>query len=221
MTTRIVLRAAAGPAIAAAITVVACRSETPRPTQSGMRSAITADAPGGDELRCTPPSSMTLTTTLVPQRTEFWCWAASGETIMNQFNTRIRQCEQANKRFGMTTCCQSPTPRACIRTGWPEFDRYGFVQTQRTSSTALTWEQLTEEIGCQKRPVAFSWKWVGDGGHMMVAYGYQQDANGARFVKVHDPLPVGSGSTFDLSYEAYVSFDGRYTHWHDFHTIAR
>lgn len=139
--------------------------------------------------------------------------------IMDLFSTQVRQCEQANKRLNMTTCCQSPTPRACIRTGWPEFQRYGFPSTQRTSSTALTWDQLTREIGCGKRPVAFSWKWDGGGGHIMVAYGYGIDQNGDRFVKVHDPLPVGAGSAYEISYDAFVSVAGRHSHWDDFYQI--
>jgi hypothetical protein len=157
---------------------------------------------------------------LIGQQESYWCWAASAQMSMDLFSTQVRQCEQVNKRLGMTTCCNSPMPAACNSTGWPEFAKYGFGATKNTTEAPLTWNQLVEEIGCQKRPVAFSWKYVGGGGHMMVAYGYQVNAEGVRELFVHDPLPVFKGEQEVISYDAYVSTQF-YTHWDDFYNIAR
>src|SRR5215471_14601557 len=109
--------------------------------------------------------------TLDPQQTSMWCWAASGQMVMGFLGTSVTQCDEANKRFGRSDCCNSPTPGACVNGGWPEFDKYGFTST-RTSNTALTWDQIKKEIYCSKRPFAFSWHWPGGGGHMMVVIGY-------------------------------------------------
>jgi len=67
-----------------------------------------------------------------------WCWAASGEMTMELLGASITQCDEANKRFGRTDCCNNPTPVGCINGGWPEYDKYGFTFS-RTSDTALTW----------------------------------------------------------------------------------
>src|SRR5262245_48940815 len=111
--------------------------------------------------------------TLRAQETNMWCWAASGEMCMDFLGTNVIQCDQANKQFGRTDCCNNPVPNACINGGWPEFDKYNFTFA-RTTNTALSWDQLRKQIYCKKKPVAFSWHWIGDGGHMMVVYGYAE-----------------------------------------------
>jgi len=156
---------------------------------------------------------------LIAQEAKLWCWAASAQMVMDLFGTQVKQCEQANKRLGLTTCCNASMPRACNQAGWPEFTKYGFAATQQTTQAALTWGQLTAEIGCGRRPVAFSWRWTGGGGHMMVAYGYVVTSEGVREVVVHNPEPVGKGEPLNIAYDAYVSAQN-YTHWNDFYNIA-
>ncbi|HEY6901208.1 MAG TPA: papain-like cysteine protease family protein, partial [Puia sp.] len=76
---------------------------------------------------CTPnPTIGSQPVTLYPQKTSMWCWAASGEMCMNFLGANIQQCDEANKRFGRTDCCNAPVPTACVNGGWPEFDKYGF-----------------------------------------------------------------------------------------------
>ncbi len=175
---------------------------------------------------CNPAAQSALAVPMRSQETPMWCWAASGQMVMEFLGTTVTQCVQANNRFNRTDCpCNQcgPNPQAnppCVNGGWPEFDRYGFTFT-RTTGTALTEAQLRRELaqgaGCGRRPVAFSWRWNGGGGHMMVATGYQVD-DGALFVSISDPLPVCAGSTRILTYAAYVS-GGGYTHWDDFYEI--
>src|SRR5262245_40017709 len=76
---------------------------------------------------CTPPIVGSQAVTLRPQETGMWCWAASGEMVMDFLGTNVSQCDEANKRFGRTDCCHNPVPNACINGGWPEFDKYGFT----------------------------------------------------------------------------------------------
>jgi hypothetical protein len=154
---------------------------------------------------------------LIGQQESLWCWAASAEMVMDLLGTKVRQCEQANERLGKTTCCNAKTPPACIQTGWPEFPKYGFKATKNTTARALSWDELTAEIGCNKRPVVFSWQYTKGGGHMMVAIGYQVSA-GVREVLIHDPLPIGTGDDAAISYDAYVASQ-LYSHWDDYYNI--
>ena len=63
--------------------------------------------------------------TLYWQETDEWCWAASGETVMNYVGPReVPQCYQANQELGRTDCCNCPTPGACVQPGWPQFDTW-------------------------------------------------------------------------------------------------
>jgi hypothetical protein len=167
---------------------------------------------------CNPEPMATLSVPRIGQETSVWCWAASGEMVMDFLGTDVSQCDQANKRFGRTDCCNTPRPSACVSTGWPEFEKYDFTYN-RTSDEALTWNQLKSQIGCKGKPVAFSWRWSGGGGHMMVVRGYVE-LNGTNWVYYNDPLPVDSGSFQFRTYADWVSGAG-YTHWDDFYDITK
>ena len=167
---------------------------------------------------CTPEPLATQPVSLRGQETPVWCWAASGEMCMDFLGTDVSQCDEANKRFGRTDCCNSPRPAACVNTGWPEFEKYGFTYN-RTSNTPLTWAQLKEQIYCKKKPFAFSWHWSGGGGHMMVVKGYAE-IDGTNYVYYDNPLPVGTGSHEIKTYTDWVSGPG-YTHWDDFYDITK
>ena len=165
---------------------------------------------------CVPPPSATLSVVLRAQDTSQWCWAASTQMILAYLKKYVGQCIQANNEFRRQDCCNTPIPEPCIRPGWPEFEKYGF-RAARTSATALSWKDLTFQIGCRKTPVAFSWAWIGGGGHMMVAYGYDI-AGGSRNVYIYDPLPVDIGTDQHIPYENYVSgLD--HGHWDDFYDL--
>lgn len=166
---------------------------------------------------CRPGIIGSLTVPLRPQETPVWCWAASGEMVMDFLGTNVSQCDEANKRFGRSDCCNSPRPNACVNTGWPEFGKYNF-DFKTTSNAPLSWDQVKSQIWCKRKPVAFSWHWNGGGGHMMVLYGYVTVA-GTNYVTIHDPLPVNVGDSRVITYSAYVSGAG-YTHWNDYYDIT-
>lgn len=149
------------------------------------------------------------------QETSQWCWAASGQMIMNYLGaTKVTQCDQANKRLGRTDCCNSPVPSACVQPGWPEMEKYGFAYT--TYNGALPWSSLVSEIDAG-RPVAFAWGWTGGGGHMMVASGYLVSRAG-NYVYMNNPSPVGSGDQYYITYSEYVSGTD-HVHWSDLYNI--
>jgi hypothetical protein len=173
---------------------------------------------------CTP--SAVLGSQPVPitgQHQSNWCWAASGEMTMNFLGASpaVTQCDEANKRFGRTDCCNSPTPAACNNPGWPEYDKYGFA-ADVTSDAPLSWADVQNQIYCRKEPFAFSWHWNTGGGHMMVLTGYAVTA-GQQFVFINDPEPwstTGGGSQRASLYTEYVSGTG-YTHWNDYYNIRK
>jgi len=167
---------------------------------------------------CNPEPIATQPVVLRPQETGMWCWAASGEMCMDFLGTDVIQCDEANKRFGRTDCCNNPVPGACVNGGWPEFDKYGFTFT-RTSDAPLSWEQVREQIYCRKKPFAFSWHWNGGGGHMMVVRGYVT-LEGTNYVYVNDPWAPNVGTLRIQTYDSYVSGAG-YTHWDDFYDITK
>ncbi|MFL6635236.1 MAG: papain-like cysteine protease family protein [Massilia sp.] len=159
----------------------------------------------------------------MPQQASNWCWAASGQMTMRFLGHDVAQCVEANNRFGLTTCCENNSG-SCNNGGWPEYEKYGFTADQ-TSDTALTFSQIKSQIYCGKKPIAFSWHWLGGGGHMMVVKGYFT-VNGVQYVDVNDPEPftdldtlVGGTETI-MTYADYVSRAGDHTHWNDYYNIT-
>jgi hypothetical protein len=172
-----------------------------------------------------------------PQETDNWCWAASGRMVMHYLQHDVSQCTQANNRFGRTDCCNidlCPPPTeivqldaafncvGCPCPGWPEFGKYGFT-FKRTSNAALNWavlrKQLSNEPSCKRRPFAFSWHWIGGGGHMMVVKGYVTLA-GTNYVVILDPWAPCNGDERIITYDDYVQSVGNWTHWDDFYDIT-
>lgn len=169
---------------------------------------------------CNPAVIGSQAVTLNPQQTDEWCWAASGEMCMNfiQPSVNVTQCDEANKEFGRTDCCNNPVPDACVNGGWPQPDQYNF-SFQTTSDAALSWTDLQSQIYCVKKPFAFSWHWPGGGGHMMVVIGYIT-LSGTNYVTVNDPWPPNQGNEWVNTYDWYVSSPGDHTHWNDYYNIT-
>ncbi|HYV95448.1 MAG TPA: papain-like cysteine protease family protein [Chitinophagales bacterium] len=168
---------------------------------------------------CTPDANVgSQNMVSTDQHQSNWCWAASGEMTMEFLGATIDQCDEANKEFGRTDCCNTPTPSVCNDGGWPEFDKYGF-KADHTTDAALSWDEVKRQIYCHKVPFCNTWHWSGGGGHMMVISAYSV-INGVSYVYLRDPLPVGTGSSRWITYDAYVSGSG-YTHWDDYYNIAK
>lgn len=185
---------------------------------------------------CNPALIGSLPVTLHPQETQNWCWAASGQMVMDYLGNNVSQCVQANNRFGLKDCCEidlCPTPTepptygalgcvGCVCGGWPEFDKYDFT-FNKTTSTALSWDQLRKQISdepnCKKKPFCFTWAWPGGGGHMMVAKGYVTLA-GTNYVVVLDPWAPCVGDEYIITYDYYVASLGHHTHWDDYYDIT-
>ncbi len=186
---------------------------------------------------CKPALIGTLPVALHPQETVNWCWAASGQMVMDYLGHNVSQCTEANTRFSRTDCCNidlcpSPTEPPqydaigncinCACPGWPQFDKYGFT-FQKTSGAPLTWDQLREQISnesyCKKKPFAFSWGWLGGGGHMMVAKGYLSLA-GTNYVVILDPWGPCVGDERIITYDFYNADTTDHSHWNDYYDVT-
>lgn len=186
---------------------------------------------------CSPALVGALPVQMHSQETSNWCWAASGQMVMDYLNHDVAQCTQANNRFGRTDCCNidlCPTPTEapqynaagscinCACPGWPEFGKYDFT-FERTSNAALSWDDLRKQVSnqryCKKKPFAFSWHWAGGGGHMMVVKGYLTLA-GTNYVVILDPWAPCAGDERIITYADYVENPGSWTHWDDFYDIT-
>jgi hypothetical protein len=175
---------------------------------------------------CRPAAAASLAVALNPQQTSQWCWAASGQMVMAHFGVNMTQCTEANDRFGRNDCCNSPTPSACVSGGWPEFDKHGFTYAL-TNNAALSWADLRAQIAarsllnpCYGQPFAFSWHWVGGGGHMMVARGYKTIGT-TNYVQINDPWAPNVGNVRYITYDAYVTVAGDHTHWNDYYHFVK
>jgi hypothetical protein len=180
-----------------------------------MTTGCKSSRPGGKVEACALPQTASLAVGLDSQELDNWCWAASGQMVMKNLGQEVSQCSQANDEFHLSSCCPSAgASDDCNRGGWPEFEKHQ-IRFQRTSSQAISFADLQKQIACQKHPVAFSWKWVGGGGHMMVAVGYAV-LNGTNYVEVNDPWKPFQGSHYFVTYEEYVAAPNHHDHWDDF-----
>ena len=152
---------------------------------------------------------------LFGQKTNVWCWAASGEMAMQYFNHTVQQCAEATLQFGQPAgvdCCNSPTPGACISGGQVYINHYGFTYQQLGGNAALTHNQIVEQIVTRNEPwisnpyCADSSK-CGSWGHVVTGIGYlwplRQVFPNLFFVWANDPWPVNTGSSYFQFYRDY------------------
>jgi hypothetical protein len=154
------------------------------------------------------------------QEAEQWCWAASGQAVMEfldpELTNQVCQCHQAELRLAGLKCCASanscapmdPLDPLCRDPGWPDFGRFGFdfrttcnplpeSDWHQCVGEPLTWGELRHEIG-SARPVVFSQRPADQPrevalGHAMIAFGYMTttaQAGEKRWVLVFDPKSV-------------------------------
>jgi hypothetical protein len=161
--------------------------------------------------------------TLFPQETRMWCWAASGEMVMDKWGTSVDQCDHANYYLGEGGCCDialCPTPVQngdCVHGGWPQFGHYGF-DFDTTSNAALSWNEVKNQVD-NNRPWCITWKWLGNGGHMMVGRGYMTKDE-EHYVCIADPWSPCNGDTYYVTYDFYDEDPADHTHWNDYYNVV-
>jgi hypothetical protein len=191
---------------------------------------------------CKPPIAHDRAVRLIPQETNVWCWAASGQMVMEYMGVSVNQCSQVNDYFGRNDCCNTPTPSPCFSNlpgvlgGWPEFEKHGLSFLVRYGPAAVSWQEVREMLAprqewspCWGEPIAFAWAWPDSsgkcpgfgGGHMMVARGYRT-VGGTNWIHVNDPWPPGVGNdTMWITYDWFVEGVGHHCHWRDYYHFYR
>jgi len=183
----------------------------------------------------------TLSLRYAPQAGHYWCWAASGQMVMELLGeepNRACQCRQAEQVLGVKGCCVTPSscvpaddvPARCDEPRWPAFverpDRFNF--DYRTTCDALPnrqddeacdgkplgWRELTVEL-CAGRPVLASFRSPGSvRGHLIVAKGFSTHPN--RRVLVTDPkrlCPPGRDCEGELDEGFWLSYEEYAAGW--------
>lgn len=198
----------------------------PKPADGGTSKGLKNS---GDRLlfTCTPnPDSSILPKKVIAQKEDAWCWAACGQMVMH-----ILQCVQANKQLNMDTCCHQPR-HTCDQGGRFKPGLYGFDADSTLDGQAISWEEIKNQIDCQRKLICASWRYTFDdvpcsdrdidpdtSGHLIVISGYKID-NGDSLVKILDPDPKGIGSTYTQRYSEFICGHG-YAHWKDFYNVRK
>ena len=177
----------------------------------------------------------TLSLRYAPQASSSWCWAASGQMVMEWLGEapeKACQCRQAEQVLGVKGCCVSSSscvpadeaPASCDEPRWPAFvegaEGYGFdykttcdalpgrQNDDACDAKPLGWQELTAEI-CAGRPVLASFRSPGSSvGHMLVVKGFS--THGGRRVLVVDPrqlCPPGRDCEGELDEGFWIPHD--------------
>jgi hypothetical protein len=170
-----------------------------------------------------------------------WCWAASGQMIMELLgepSKKACQCQQAEQVLGVKGCCVTPgsclpadeLPARCDKPRWPAFverpERYTFNYTttcdglpgrqddDACDAKPLGWAVLTAEI-CAGRPVIASLRSRGSTrGHTIVVKGFSSRPH--RRVLVVDPsrlCPADRDCEGELDEGFWLSYDEYVAGW--------
>ncbi|HMW39694.1 MAG: C39 family peptidase [Saprospiraceae bacterium] len=128
-----------------------------------------------------PNDSRILDVKYIPQKQQYWCWAASSEMILKYLlpdnDTSHKQCRQARicliDTLDNCKCCTYPINDTCNFPHWPIFDQLGFRAFNTDDHPIyLTWQNMLHEID-NNRPLCLTYNWTGGGAHMIILNGYQ------------------------------------------------
>jgi len=197
-------------------------------------------APAGAREAC---QERTLSLRYSPQAggAHFWCWAASGQMLMELLGERPDescQCRQAETVLGVEGCCSADdscvpaarVPARCDAPRWPAFvevpERYPFEyhttcddlpvrqDDEACDRRPLDWLALTAEV-CAGRPVLAALRAPGVAiGHLVVVKGFSTHPSPR--VLVVDPrslCPPGRDCEGELDEGFWLSYDEYVAGW--------
>ena len=136
-----------------------------------------------------------------------WCWAGSGQAVLDYYGAFPSQCSIANWAWGRNDCCGNATFNWDHTCNNPNsmYGTSGSLQAILTNwgvnsnarSYALSQNTVVSEINA-KRPFVMRFGWTGGGGHFLDGYGIMGNS-----LYYMDPWP-GNGYTISL-YDWVVS----------------
>jgi hypothetical protein len=164
-----------------------------------------------------------------PQEQELWCWAATGEMIMNFWGVAVSQCEQANLMNGRSDCCghgwepaawdpppfngqQSDWFNQCVQGQYcadepPNLANWGLTSSR--SDPPLSLDTVAGQFqGGNPRPMAVAVTHVSNQPcwHMFAVVGFRtRIVNGSMVneLLVYDPYPA-KGDPLELGFEGRI-----------------
>lgn len=173
---------------------------------------------------CDPEIIGNVPNNLRPQETNNWCWAAVTQMLAEHVGISVQQCDLANHRFGRMDCCtpqnsgsDCPKTNNCNMPGWLELTFVGVSFSE--SGTALTWEEIREEIFCDIKPMGYAYGTPGVVGHVVVMKGYVT-VGGIDYIVLNDPWAPCEGTERLITYNEYVNPAGTATHWNTWYNIS-
>lgn len=200
--------------------------------------ALIAAAPPPAREAC---QERTLSLRYTPQVGRNWCWAASGQMVLELLGEELEaacQCRQAEQVLGVSGCCATPgacvpsdgLAKACDEPRWPAFverpDRYGFEyrttcdglpdrqDDEACDAKPLGWHELAAEI-CAGRPVLAALRPPGSSrGHLVVVKGFS--THYGRRVLVVDPrqlCPAGRHCEGELDEGFWMTYEEYAAGW--------
>ena len=137
---------------------------------------------------------------LVRQEQTQWCWAACAVMVLRYYGSSVKQCELADRMFGLSGCCNAPSSSVCndsISEGGICALYNDFGLSCNGYSGTITMDMIESEIN-QDRPVECCFKLGTLVSHAVVIIGYYDDAS----VLYMDPL---FGETWAY-YEDFANF---------------
>jgi hypothetical protein len=156
-------------------------------------------APAAPALAAAP---VVLNVPLVFQTQNQWCWAACTAMIARFLGLdEPKQCELANFLFNRTNCCQSPASSACNKPAQllDVVKVYNHLDISLVGpDNPLLPATVVAELNAG-RPFEVGWLWTGDGGHVVVVYGYTPQG----LVLVRDPWYGNQSITYNALLFAY------------------
>jgi hypothetical protein len=182
----------------------------------------------------------TLSLRYSPQAGQYWCWAASGQMVMELLGLDQKaacQCRQAERVLGVAGCCATPgscvpvaTTARCDEARWPAFverpDLFPFEyrttcdplskrhDDEGCDAMPLPWLELSAEI-CAGRPVLAALRQRGSvQGHLVVVKGVS--VHGGKRVLVVDPkrlCPNGRACEGELDEGFWIPYDEYAAGW--------
>jgi hypothetical protein len=144
-----------------------------------------------------------------------WCWAGSGQAVLDYYGTVPNQCVEANFAWGRSDCCGNSTfdwNHACNQPN-DIYGTGGSLQAILTNwgvnsnamGSSLSQDTARSEIDA-KRPFVMRFGWTGSGGHSLDGYGMM-----GNYLYYMDPWP-GHGYTISLYSWVVSASDHDWTH---------
>jgi len=115
-----------------------------------------------------------------------------------------RALSQARVALAFCNCLKTGD---CDTPGEVDLDLAGAKSSE--SDWPLSWEDITRQISCLRKPMAYSYGPSGNVGHVVVIKGYMT-LNGTRYLVLNDPWYPCSGKERLITYLDYITSDSKF-----------